>query len=677
MYIVAAGPSFVTIATCQAEKSPIEMQNLVRRSCLASPLRRFLGSRAHGFSSTATSKSAMPSLMHPALPLVAFGAGVWLSSDPERPARVRTHMEAAVRAARLLGTCVVIAREYRAARAWTPDDEGEDVRLLAVEHLRFQQLAGRAEAARAKAQAAGGAELQEAAAEARRTREHAMGLGEELASLRLKRADEIGIASRWEELHERCAVRLKALCIANGGVYVKLGQHMAQLDYLVPKPYTRNLRALFEHNAPSSADQVIGLIEQEMGRSLSDCFDDFDATPIASASLAQVHRAVERGTGRQLAVKVQHPRLAEASASDMAAVALAVRIAEWIFPEDFRLGWIVDELAPHLPLELDFVHEAGNLERCRAFVASANLGDRVALPDVLPHLSSRRVLTMSFEEGTSCTNREAIESMGVTPAAVTRLMSETFCALIFDGGFVHCDPHPGNVLVRPRPDCPSEPQLVLLDHGLYRELPRRFVRMYADLWGAIVLGDADGIRRVSLELGVGEYYPLLAAMLTNRPWGDVVGSDSSSRLKERNTAADRAQIRGYAQQYLKQIMTVLERVPPPMLLLFKTNDCLRHAERQLDAGVDSFLITLRYSLQTILREDASRATVGERAHRMSRVRTRLHRVRLFLAYWLLRACTEGSLAARAARLLVTGASISSKPYVGNRLGIRDLEAKAG
>ena len=69
----------------------------------------------------------MPSLMHPALPLVAFGAGAWLSSDPERPARVRAHMEAAVRAARLLGTCVVIAREYRAARAWTPDDEGEDV----------------------------------------------------------------------------------------------------------------------------------------------------------------------------------------------------------------------------------------------------------------------------------------------------------------------------------------------------------------------------------------------------------------------------------------------------------------------------------------------------------------------------------------------------------------------
>ena len=78
---------------------------------------------------------------------------------------------------------------------------------------------------------------------------------------------------------------------------------------------------------------------------------------------------------------------------------------------------------------------------------------------------------------------------------------------------------------------------------------------------------------------------------------------SASRVQTQcNTAADKAQIQGYAQQYLKQIVRVLELVPPPMLLLFKTNDCLRHAERQLDAGVDSFVITLRYSLQAMAHE---------------------------------------------------------------------------
>ena len=113
-----------------------------------------------------------------------------------------------------------------------------------------------------------------------------------------------------------------------------------------------------------------------------------------------------------------------------------------------------------------------------------------------------------------------------------------------------------------------------------------------------------------------------------------MGSSSSSRLRERNTVEDRAQIRGYAQQYLKQIVHVLSTVPPPMLLLFKTNDCLRHAERTLDAGVDSFLITLRHCLQAKLRGDkpgGARAMDERRAWSLSAV---LQRARLRIAEWL-------------------------------------------
>jgi hypothetical protein len=129
--------------------------------------------------------------------------------------------------------------------------------------------------------------------------------------------------------------------------------------------------------------------------------------------------------------------------------------------------------------------------------------------------------------------------------------------------------------------------------------------MYAELWAAIVLGDPDGIRQVnsrhfiatitmattttipqaSKSLGVGDYYPLLASMLTNRPWGDVVGRGAaSSRLRERNTASDRAQIRGYAQQYLTQIVTVLEYVTPSPLLLLFHNPVLSSPPKPLAFG---------------------------------------------------------------------------------------------
>lgn len=569
---------------------------------------------------------------------------MYLANDPGRPGRVRANLEAAARAARLASCGIAVARDYRAARRWS-DDESDATRDLELRHLEMQRVAARAE--RARVNALGRAGSADAEQYARETREEALALGEELARVRLRFSDEHDLQARWEALHERSARRILALCLANGGLYVKLGQYLAQLDYLVPEPYTRVLSALFEHNARSSSEAVAALIEEELGQSVGALFERFEPEPVASASLAQVHCAVERGSGRRLAVKVQHPLLREASAADIAAVGLAVTLAGWLFPDDFRLGFVMDELAPHLPRELDFENEARNLERCRQFFSpgggGAALSGRIELPTVVPRLSSGRVLTMSFEEGVRMTDVAALREMGVSTASVTRLLSECFCSQIFEGGFVHCDPHPGNVLVRTRPGAPSQPQLVLLDHGLYRELPRRFTLLYAELWRSVLMGDADGIRNVSHELGVGEYYPLLAAMLTGRPWGDIVAADaSSSRLKDKGTREDRAQIRGYAKQYLRHIVRVLERVPPPMLLLFKTNDCLRHAERQLGSGVDSLIVTLRHCFRVLLLHHPPRGGV----------RSRWRRLKLSLASWLLRVWAESPLGPRVMRLVL-------------------------
>lgn len=271
----------------------------------------------------------------------------------------------------------------------------------------------------------------------------------------------------------------------------------------------------------------------------------------------------------------------------------------------------------------------------------------------------------------SITDIDGIRAMGLQIADVTHLLGRAFNAQIFDGGFVHCDPHPGNVLVRARPERPSQPQLVLLDHGLYRELPSAFVQLYAQLWLAVLTADADGIRRVSHALGVGDYYPLFAAMLTGKPWADILNAEGGAgRLAEKGTVEDKAAIRGYAQQYAKGIAVVLERVPAPMLLLFKTNDCLRHAERKLlgaAAGVDSMLVTMRYCLQALLRLERSDERPGERmayetadgagkhaadsamplavalpSRRTGWARRRLHRLQLAVAVWLLRSFARSS-----------------------------------
>ena len=576
--------------------------------------------------------------LHPTVPLVAFGAGVWLALDPERPGRVQASAVAgagaAVRAARLAGCGAAMAIDYARVRRSQAHEGGDAPAADAKRHEELQMTAGRAERRRSDAvRQGGGATLPALEDEARRTRDEAAAFGEALVARRLERERRSGAAVVWREAHARNAARLLALCVANGGLYVKLGQHVAQLDYLVPDEYTRGLSVLFEHNRCSDIADVRRVVEEELGGPPELLFASFDAEPIASASLAQVHRATRRGSGEPLAVKVQHAGMLEACAADLWAVGLAVGVAEYFFPEEFRLGWVLAELAPHLPLELDFKLEAANAARCRDFFAAGGgggaLAGRVVVPAVHAELSSTRVLTMGFEEGVSVTDIDGIARLRLRPHAVARQLSECFCAMIFGGGFVHCDPHPGNVLVRPMPGAAAaaaaasaasktspDVQLVLLDHGLYRELPRHFTLIYSRLWRGLVLGDADEIREAAEDMGVGPYYPLLAAMLTARPWNDILqAAEQPAALVARGTKEDQAQIAGYAAQYARQIATVLDRVPPPMLLLLKTNDCLRHAERQLTLGlgVGSLLVTLRHSLQA-LRQDAAERRASRRDH---------------------------------------------------------------
>ena len=201
-------------------------------------------------------------------------------------------------------------------------------------------------------------------------------------------------------------------------------------------PGSRRTRApgavLFPRTASSWADAA-AVIEAELGMPPEKAFASIERVPIASASLAQVHVATERGTGRKLAVKVQHAGLREACHADLAAVGLAVRCAERWFPE-FCLGWVVDEIAPHLPLELDFLHEAQNLERCRRLFAASPLGrdSTVVLPDVVPTLTTTRVddeLRRATPSQTSlpAPPRPRARSGGARP-------QRGLCTMLFQGG---------------------------------------------------------------------------------------------------------------------------------------------------------------------------------------------------------------------------------------------------
>ncbi|KAF8067287.1 ABC1 [Scenedesmus sp. PABB004] len=429
--------------------------------------------------------------------------------------------------------------------------------------------------------------------------------------------------------HQRSADRLLKLCFDNGGIYIKLGQHIGQLDHLLPEEYVHTMRAHMLDKCPvSSWEEVRQTIREDLGAPPEELFASFSPTPIASASLAQARRGAARGSsasarparrapagaepppgapprpapppqvhvahthdGRKLAVKVQHAGLRESCAADVATIEALVSAARLAFP-DFNYQWLVDEVRTNLPLELDFRHEASNAARCAANLASprSTVGGRVHVPEVLPGLSAARVLSMEYIDGVQVTDRGGLSRLGVSPRALASLVSQTFAEMIFIHGDVHCDPHAANMLVRRGPG--GGVQLVLLDHGLYRQIDDAFRHEYAALWRSLILADRAGIKAHAESMNAGDAYPLFAAMLTMRPWDQIV-EPQLQHLAVGRGAEERAMMQGYAAIYAKQIGDLLLRMPRPLLLLLKTNDCLRSVDLCLGAPVNTFVITAK------------------------------------------------------------------------------------
>eukprot|EP00899_Mesostigma_viride_P010575 jgi/Mesvir1/19519/Mv06895-RA.2 len=302
--------------------------------------------------------------------------------------------------------------------------------------------------------------------------------------------------------HQRGADQLQQLFFANGGIYIKLGQHIGQLDYVLPDEYVLTMRRVMLDKCPESPfEDVARTFVDGFGRTPEQMFTSFNREPIASASLSQVHEAVSHD-GQRLAVKVQHRWLRTGMVpADILTVEMLVGLVRWLFPAyDYR--WLVEEVKRNLPMELNFVTEANNAARCEAnFAATGTPGfppGSVVVPKMFPQLSCSTVLTMEFVEGAPLTDTAAIRRMGLDPAEVADLLSAAFARMIFRHGFVHCDPHEANLLIRclpPPSDGPAKgplgqssrcsrrrPQLVLLDHGLYRELDDALRISYAGLW---------------------------------------------------------------------------------------------------------------------------------------------------------------------------------------------------
>ncbi|XP_054272474.1 aarF domain-containing kinase 1 [Macrosteles quadrilineatus] len=395
------------------------------------------------------------------------------------------------------------------------------------------------------------------------------------------------------KVHKEAAEELLDLCRANKGVYIKVGQHIGALDYLVPPEYVTTMKVLHSHAPTSPLSEVYRVIREDLKVNPEELFESIDPEPLGAASLAQVHKATMRD-GKVVAVKVQHPYVKGNSLVDMKTMEILVKIVSWIFPA-FKFQWLVDETKKNIPLELDFRKEAKNMEKVRQMFSHFPW---LKIPRLYAELSTKRVLTMEYLDGGQVNDLEYIKANKINPFEVSDKLGQLYSQMIFMEGFVHSDPHPGNILVTR--GASGKTSLVLLDHGLYATLSDDVRWEYSKLWLSILNKDHTLMKQHCDKLGIGEFYALFVCMVSGRTWDSVEAGINTTKF----TVREKEMFQKEIPNFLPLISEILARVNRQMLLILKTNDLLRGIEYTLktQSRMSSFLVMSRCCVRSVYGE---------------------------------------------------------------------------
>ncbi len=383
-----------------------------------------------------------------------------------------------------------------------------------------------------------------------------------------------GVANRnRSQRNRKTAVRFRALAIRMGGLMIKVGQFFsARLDVLPPE-ITTELAGLQDEVPPEHFDAIRTLAEAELAAPLATHYSWFDEEPLAAASLGQAHRArlcdadaAELGF-TDVVVKVQRPYIEQVVEVDLAALR---RVGGWLqrykpVATRANVPALVEEFAATTREEVDYLAEASNAEEFdEAFAASPY----VHVPKVVWELTTRRVLTLEDVTAIKLGDYDAITAAGIDRSEVARVLVDTYMQQIFEDGFFHADPHPGNLFVTPLGGVDGQGnatwKLTFIDFGMMGHVPEN---LRAGLREALIaIGTQDGARLVKSFKTLDVLLPTADIKLIERASMAVFerfGGMSMGDLRE----LDHAELQGFGLQFQELLLNLPFQLPENLLLL--------------------------------------------------------------------------------------------------------------
>ena len=409
----------------------------------------------------------------------------------------------------------------------------------------------------------------------------------------------------WNKCHLRSAERLRTTALKHGGLYIKSGQTLTMMNHILPPEYYRSLQTLQDNVRESPYEEIRSILEEEYGCSLESVFSYFEEAPIAAASIAQVHRAMLREKdnipAQEVAVKVQHDDVARNFEHDFRTIQFLCMLAGSLF-SGFNFSELLQSSKEILRAELDFRKEAQNTELCGEHLRIFDPEENIVTPKVYHRLTSSRVLVTEFVHGHKITDIAKIPEASVKEVA-SRFI-DTFCYQIFTTGFVHADPHPGNVFIRRHPKrhkhklwpfhCIPRVQMVLLDHGLYTTLSEEERLLLCDVWLALATRQ-DALLKDILQNAYGIHdQAVFGRIFLMRPYEVNTSPKKSSifsvfqraREYQQLLRIDRAEYQRWVVENMDRTTKLLGKLPPSLVLVLRNMNAVRAVHQELGAPVN-------------------------------------------------------------------------------------------